>query len=394
MTIRLFDGPTLAAGAESFSDHQRRLGPLPALDSRLIEMIARIGLVGRGGAGFPVAVKWQAVLKESRGDAVVLVNGAECEPLSKKDRALMGTRPHLILDGAFAAARALRARRVVLYIGERHAAARDAMLRAVAERPLHEQRLVSASAAPARYVAGQESAAIHLINEGVATPTTMPPYPFVRGIDRAPTLVQNVETLAQVGLIARTGQASGTTLVTVAGGVRHGGVLEMEREATVGEAIARAGGHTESPRAILLGGYFGSWLDAPGAFSLPLDPAALKAHGLILGCGVVGLLGISRCPVCETAGMMRYLAVESSAQCGPCFFGLRSLADACIRISEHGSNPEDLHRLQRWSNDVRGRGACKHPDGAVSLLQSALHTFAHEFSTHAPHRSEQKVGAA
>jgi NADH:ubiquinone oxidoreductase subunit F (NADH-binding) len=87
---------------------------------------------------------------------------------------------------------------------------------------------------------------------------------------------------------------------------------------------------------------------------------------------------------------MRYLAAESSAQCGPCFFGLRALADACTRIADQGSNPEALRRLQRWSAEVHGRGACKHPDGAVMFLSSALKVFGDEFATHRPHtRSEQ-----
>ncbi|HEY1419205.1 MAG TPA: NADH-ubiquinone oxidoreductase-F iron-sulfur binding region domain-containing protein, partial [Candidatus Dormibacteraeota bacterium] len=118
---------------------------------------------------------------------------------------------------------------------------------------------------------------------------------------------------------------------------------------------------------------------------LPLDPQALRALGLSLGCGVIGILPTSHCPVCETAGIMRYLAGESSAQCGPCFFGLRALADACGRIAESGANRDDLVRLQRWTADVRGRGACKHPDGAVMFLQSALKTFSREFAGHPAH---------
>jgi NADH:ubiquinone oxidoreductase subunit F (NADH-binding) len=100
---------------------------------------------------------------------------------------------------------------------------------------------------------------------------------------------------------------------------------------------------------------------------------------------VIGLLPQSRCAICEVAGIMRYLAGESSAQCGPCFFGLRALADACSRISELGTNSSDLDRMQRWAGEVRGRGGCHHPDGAVMFLQSALQTFGDEFTHHPPH---------
>jgi NADH:ubiquinone oxidoreductase subunit F (NADH-binding) len=348
-----------------------------------IDAIERAKLVGRGGAGFPVATKWRAVAERSRGHAVIVVNGAEGEPQSKKDRLLMATRPHLILDGAFIAARVLRAGRIVLYIGERHDAARNAMLRALNQRNEPERGMVTMALAPARYVAGAETAAIHLINEGVATPTTVPPYPFERGVAGAPTLVQNVETLANVALIARSGAAPGTVLVTLAGGVSRPGVVEAELGARIGDVLGSAGGVVKAPRAFLVGGYFGAWHRPDVGWQLPLD------HKLGLGCGVIGVLPESRCPVCETAAIMRYLAGESSAQCGPCFFGLRALADACARISLRGSDSNDLPRLQRWATEVRGRGACRHPDGAAIFLSSALQVFADDFAHHSAHNSRR-----
>jgi len=316
---------------------------------------------------------------------VVIVNGAEGEPRSLKDRLLMTTRPHLILDGAFLAARAVRAKQVVLYIGEEHRAAQDSMARALAERTDEERRVVRTLAAPARYVAGASSAAVHLVDTGIATPTTAPPSAHQRGVDGGPTLVQNVETLAQVALIARTGSPTGTLLVTMAGGVSRPGVLEIQSQTTIAEALELAGGPSERPDAVLLGGYFGTWIRAANAWGLPLDHDALRARGLSLGCGVIGVLPGSRCVVCEVAGIMRYLASESSAQCGPCFFGLRALAGACTRIAERGTDQLDLQRLQRWSAEVTGRGACHHPDGAVMFLQSALTAFPDEFAGHRAH---------
>jgi NADH:ubiquinone oxidoreductase subunit F (NADH-binding) len=356
--------------------------PLPGVGGRFIEALERSGLVGRGGAGFPTWIKWRAVAERSHGNAVIVVNGAEGEPRSQKDRLLMTSRPHLILDGALIAARVLRARRVVLYVGERHEAARQTMMRALGERHEPERGVVTFAAAPARYVAGAENAAIHFLNEGIATPTNVPPYPFERGVDGAPTLVQNVETLARVALIAR-GTPANTALITLAGAVRQPGVVEVLDRTTIGEAITLAGGVTESPRAVLVGGYFGSWMEPQVAWAAAMD------HGLRLGCGVIGVLPATRCPVCETAGIMRYLASESSAQCGPCFFGLRALADACTRITERGSSLEDLRRLQRWATEVRGRGACKHPDGAAMFLASALSVFGNEFAQHKAHEARE-----
>ena len=388
-------GRDLTAGPEGLTDHLRRLGPLPARGAEVIDLLTRSGLTGRGGASFPLGLKWRTVATHSRGTAVIIANGAEGEPHSKKDRLLMTTRPHLVLDGAFLAARAVRAKQVVLYLGEEHHSARQSMAAALAERSDDERRVVRTISSPARYVAGASSAAVHLVNAGIATPTTAPPSAHESGVNGAPTLVQNVESLAHAALIARYGEdwyrsagrrgAAGTLLVTMTGGVAGPGVLEIEAGTTVGEAVEMAGGASEAPGAVLVGGYFGSWVDAQQASDLPLDASALHTRGLSLGCGVIGLLPKSRCGVCETAGIMRYLATESSAQCGPCFFGLRALADACSRIAERGSNPADLQRLQRWANEVKGRGACHHPDGAVVFLQSALETFAADFAQHPAH---------
>ena len=382
---RLLAGRDLASGPEGFAEHARRLGPLPEVGPSLIEHLVRSGLTGRGGAAFPVGLKWRSVAAHSSGTAVIVVNGAEGEPRSKKDRLLMTARPHLILDGAFLAARAVRARQVVLYIGEEHHASRESMLRAVAERTGEERRMVRTVAAPARYVAGASSAAVHLVNSGIATPTSTPPSAHEGGVDGAPTLVHNVETLAHVALLARSGHATDTLLVTVAGGVASPGVLEVKVGTRLGEAVLQAGGTSQPARAVLLGGYFGQWIETGEAWALPIDPDALHVRGLSLGCGVIGVLPQDRCSVCEVAGIMRYLASESSAQCGPCFFGLRALAEATSRIAEHGSDPADVHRLERWSAQVKGRGACRHPDGAVMFLQSALKTFAGDFAQHPAH---------
>jgi NADH:ubiquinone oxidoreductase subunit F (NADH-binding) len=183
--------------------------------------------------------------------------------------------------------------------------------------------------------------------------------------------------------------AAGTVMLTIAGGVKTPGVLEVEAGTTVEEAVAMAGGVTEPAAAVLIGGYFGSWVRAANAWELPLDGVALRDRGLSLGCGVIGVQPAGRCGVCDTARIMRYLAQESSSQCGPCFFGLRALSESCSRVAERGANRDELARLKRWAVEVQGRGACKHPDGAVTLLRSALSTFADEFASHPAHWRQQ-----
>ena len=356
--------------------------PLPHAGHELIGAIDRARLLGRGGAGFPVGAKWRAVAERSKGDAVVLVNGAEGEPHSKKDRLLMTARPHLVLDGAFLAARVLRARRIVLYIGERHEQARTSMLHALAQRTERDRELVTVMAAPARYVAGAEAAAIHFVNEGVATPTTTPPYPFERGVGGAPTLVQNVETLAHVAQIAR-GEFGNSALITLSGDVARQGVVEVTLGTTIGAAVNWAGGVKEKPRAVLVGGYFGTWLTPRQAAMVTLSSDDLKAMGAGLGCGAIAVLTGDTCPVAELARVTRWLAGQSAGQCGACAHGLPAIAGAV----EHMANGSDRDAsaeaaARRWLDMVVGRGACKLPDGAVRFVSSGFTVFAEHIAEH------------
>jgi NADH:ubiquinone oxidoreductase subunit F (NADH-binding) len=136
-------------------------------------------------------------------------------------------------------------------------------------------------------------------------------------------------------------------------------------------------------RAVLLGGYFGTWARAKEAWDLPLDPADMRARGLAFGCGIVGLLPTDRCGVAVTAEVMAYMAGESAGQCGPCKFGLRSIADATVRVAGGAGGASELRDIERWLPQVVGRGACHHPDGAAGLMASAMEVFGEEFAYHA-----------
>jgi NADH:ubiquinone oxidoreductase subunit F (NADH-binding) len=399
MPGRLLAGPPLSAGAESLADHRHRLGPRPDArqGSSLIPAIEASGLLGRGGAGFPVARKWATVAGRRGGRSIVLANGAEGEPLSAKDRTIMAARPHLVLDGAELAAEAVGADRIVLYVGGELTGALHAVQRAAAQRLAAGGRPVEIVAAPATYIAGEESAAIHYVNAGDARPTTIPPRPYERGVDGRPTLVQNVETLAHVALIARygpdwyrelgAGATRGTALITVGGAAAYEGVTEIALGTPIGEVAAVSGAPTDA-QAVLLGGYFGGWLPARAAWDLPLDPVRLRSSGTAFGCGVVYFLGRTVCGVETTARILDYMAGQSAAQCGPCVFGLRAISDAAARLaSGTPADADDLARLVRWSGQLAGRGACKHPDGAVGLLQSALRVFRDDFERHQTSRT-------
>jgi NADH:ubiquinone oxidoreductase subunit F (NADH-binding) len=388
----IFDGPPTV---ETLAMHRERLGTLPPPASRsdLIGILERSGLQGRGGAGFPVGRKWRSVAERAGGHAVLLVNGAEGEPLSVKDRSLMATRPHLVVDGALLAAEAVGADEVIFYVGAEHRAAQAAINRALVERKADfGRRRLRLLDAPTAYVAGEESAAVNFVQSGVARPTTTPPRPFERGVRGRPTLVQNVESLAMAALISQygdqwfrglgRGSARGIGLLTVSGAVLRPGLQEIELGSTVGEVIEAAGSSRHGLQAVLLGGYFGAFAPAAEAWDLELDQASMRARGYALGCGVVSLLSEAECGVTTTSRIMAYMASQSARQCGPCVFGLAAISAATSRLSARRAQANDLERAERWSAQLTGRGACRHPDGAVGLLRSALRVFDEEFAAH------------
>ena len=294
---RLLSGPPLTAGAESYGAHNQRFGLLPAAAARsLIGRLEASNLAGRGGAGFPVGRKWRAVAERANRKGVVLANGAEGEPLSLKDRTIMAARPHLVIDGAVLAADAVGADDIIFYVGAEHQAAEAAMRYALTERSADLRGRARLIQAPRGYVAGEESAAVHFVNAGDARPTITPPRPFERGVGGRPTLVQNVESLAAAALVAR-GDDAGTSLATLSGAVRRTGVMEIGLDATLAEVAASGGGLVRPVQAVLLGGYFGGWVDINDVWARPLAPGSLRAHGHAFGCGVLYFLAEETCGV-------------------------------------------------------------------------------------------------
>jgi len=394
---RLLAGPPLGDGPERLGAHRARLGDLPPRTDRrdVISVVEASGLLGRGGAGFPVGRKWRAVAEHSAGDAVVVVNGAEGEPRSAKDRALMEHRPHLVLDGAIVAAEAVGAPDVILYVGSEHTTARRVLAQAIAEHGPNPRVSVQLVAAPVGYIAGEATAVVHYLNAGDARPTFLDVRPHERGVAGRPTLVQNVESLAQAALITRFGDAwyrevgrgatRGSALITVSGANGRPTVREIEYGTPVGE-VARLSAAASSASAVLLGGYFGAWAAFDDVRDEPLDPVTMRERGLGFGCGVVSFSGPDTCGVAATAEIMAYMAGATAAQCGPCVFGLAAIAQAVRRLADGTAPDYDLERIDGWAAQVEGRGACHHPDGAIAMLRSALRVFADDFARHQSRR--------
>jgi NADH:ubiquinone oxidoreductase subunit F (NADH-binding) len=235
-------------------------------------------------------------------------------------------------------------------------------------------------------VSGEASAVARFLHEGVALPLSNA-QPMARcGPSGRPTVVSNAETAAHVGLLLRMGaegwrrcgtdDSPGPHLATLAGAVREpGAVAEVLGAVTIGE-ILQGHGVSAPPLAVLLGGYAGTWLPGSVAWTAPWDDAALARLGAGQGCGLIGVLPHGACGLVETARLSAYLAGESAGQCGPCVHGLPVVAEAMQTLASgsHGRR-RALGRLHRTMRALPGSGACRHPDGVVRMVQSALRTF-------------------
>jgi NADH:ubiquinone oxidoreductase subunit F (NADH-binding) len=383
------------AGYEPLNDHQARLGSSPTGGEWLLDELARSGLRGRGGAGFPTWRKWAAVAQSANHDAVVVINASEGEPLSQKDRTLLAFRPHLILDGATLAAETIGATEIVLYLARSPLTAERTIKEALHERAQARQleSRIRVVRTPHRYIAGESSAVVSRVSGGSARPRFSLHRSAARGVGNRPTLVQNAETLAHVAMIARYGSdwfrqlgtdfSPGSTLMTLCGDVRRPGVYEVDLAARLGSVIEAAGGSISGSGGALLGGYFGTWLAAGDLDDLPLDAERLRsAQNASLGCGVVAVLPQGACGIAEATRILHYLAAESAGQCGPCVYGLAALSEAMGRVARSEAEPADVDRVRRWMEMVRGRGACHHPDGAVGQVSSALGVFSDHLDSH------------
>jgi NADH:ubiquinone oxidoreductase subunit F (NADH-binding) len=392
---------------QDLAAHLARHGDLPYRDrigaptspGALIRDIEAAGLTGRGGAAFPVHRKLAAVLEAAdrrRRTPAVIANGAESEPASDKDATLLWLAPHLVLDGLQLAAEALGADTAILVThADREHDVAGRVRQALQERlnARLDRVPVQLAVAPARFLSGQETALVNHLGGGPAIPTFMPPRITERGLGGSPTLVQNAETLAHLALIARRGPRwfrevgtaaePGSMLATIRRADGQPRITEVPLGMPLRDLLGDGPKTPKTPEsAVLLGGYHGMWLPAATAAALTLDNRSLEPAGARVGAGIVISLPPDRCGLVETARVVRYLALESAGQCGPCLNGLPRIAAALAEIAGGRARPQAIADVERWSGLVTGRGACHHPDGTARFVRSALRTFAAEAGRH------------
>ena len=377
---------TLAQHEETFALHERRAGSL-------FDHLEASGLTGRGGAAFPTARKARLIREQRGHHKFVVVNAMEGEPASHKDQTLLGTNPHLVLDGAEYLASIVGATNIAVSVARDNPIVVNHLERAIHERSRRSLRgpKIELHTPPWRYVAGEESALVHWLDDHESLPQYRPHRPAVLRIGHSPVLVDNAETCANVGLIGRFGadwfrglgtfESPGTALVSITGAVARPTVLE----ATLGSSlrsILAAGGADLEPQAVLLGGYGGSWLRG-AHLDTPYTNQDLVPLGATVGAGVIIVLPRSGCGLVETQRITRWMANESARQCGPCAFGLPALAEDLTQLIQGTRDPRAVFtRIVERCGVIENRGACRHPDGVIRLIRSALEVFAEDIANH------------
>ena len=365
-----------ASERESYDDHILRFGPRPDVSAALLADVEHAGLLGHGGAFVPVAVKWRSALLR-KGPLTVVANAAESEPLAGKDGTLIRQRPHLVLDGLMIAAQALGADRAIIWLHGDDYTARAVFEEAFQDRGWSGRDVpIEIIDGPVHYLAGEAQAITRATSGGPALP-----FPRRNVTDPwAPqTIVQNVETLARLALLARGLPNPSTRLLTVLGA--HRMVVEVAQSTTIEQVLIGLGWKV-APQAVLLGGYAGIWAKWDDIASLEVNEKKLRAAKLTLGAGVMVPLAEDACGVRVTADLVSYLASMSARQCGPCLFGLPALAEHWAALADEDGDRRTMDRLRADISAIEGRGACRHPDGATRLSTSALQTFSAHLGAH------------
>lgn len=355
------------------------------------ELLAEVdasGLLGRGGAAFPLAVKLRAVRANGHsGGSVVIANGEEGEPASVKDRWLLRNRPHLILDGLRLAATLVGASLAYVLVADPDSA--RSIESALSELDMRDVSIEVFAVQPG-YVAGEETAAVQAINGGPAKPTDKPPRPFESGVGGRPTLVSNVETLTNLAYIhghgsavfrsQGTAQSPGTFLATITGAGVPAVLYEIPHGLPFSELLAKHGVSPDRLRGVLMGGYFAGLVNRR-VLDTTLDHETIRGIGSGLGCGAISLI-TDECPVAVAAAVAAYFDRENAGQCGSCFNGTAAMAAAAGALRDGVATTDDLDRLRRWSVVLRGRGACGTLDAACNVAATLLDQFPVEVARH------------
>lgn len=372
----------------------------------IVPTLEAAGLRGLGGAGFPTHRKWAAVAAQpphpEGGGKWIICNGNEDEPGTFKDRFLLSRTPHQVIEGALIAAVAVRANQIALYVNPREDQSVVALRLSSAAWSVHplldevsalvgEPVRLQVCGSSGLYVGGEETAAVANVMGGFPFPSLKPPYPAERGVNGAPTLLNNVETLTHVTHILRhgadwyralgLGTAVGTKLYSLSGDVLRPGLHELPMGTSLRELVFGCGGGMlagKGFKAVFTGGPSNTLL-TDRDLDTALDFDSLEARGSRLGTGAMIVVGEGTSILRKTAEYVAFFAANSCGQCPSCKIGTHQVSRLLERIDAGAGRPADLEALENFTRLLPGSGRCGLVDGAATVLASSLATFRGEY---------------
>lgn len=375
-----------------------------------IEIVKKSGLRGRGGGGFPTYLKWNLTADNKEVQKYIICNGDEGDPGAFMDRSLLEGDPHRVLEGMMIAAYAIGADKGFFYIRAEYPLAIKRIKHAIEQ--AKEAGLMGKAVFGSKFnfdaevrtgagafVCGEETALIHSIEGLRGHPSAKPPYPSDQGLWGKPTVVNNVETLANLPTIFLKGPewfasmgtdtSKGTKVFALTGDVKNTGLVEVPMGITLREMIFEVGGgivNDKDFKAVQLGGPSGGCLTTEH-LDVPVDYESLKAKGAMMGSGGVIVMNDTNCMVSIAKFFLDFSVEESCGKCSPCRIGLKQMLDIMERITAGKGNEGDIEELVRLGEAINQLSLCGLGTSAPNPVLSTIRYFRDEYENHIKERS-------
>ena len=376
----------------------------------VIDEIAASGLRGRGGAGFPTAKKWSFVSRAHGSPKYIIANLDEGDPGVFANRTLAEADPHALIEGLLIAGYAIGAEKAFIYTRAEYPLAIDTLKKAInkaSELNIIGKNVLGTSLnfdieirlGAGAFVAGEETAIIASVEGRRAMPRPRPPYPATAGLWGKPTVIQNVETIANIPLILQNGGAwfskigspncAGTKCFSITGKINNPGLIEVPMGITLREVIFDIGGgipENRSLKAVLVGGPSGGCLPDI-LLDLPIDYESLKTAGAIMGSGGIVAIDDQSCLIDTAKFFIDFCVAESCGKCTPCRVGLVKIKEMFKKIMQGEGKIEDINLLSKLSTFITETSLCGLGQTAPNPVLTTLRYFKQEYVEHLVDRS-------
>jgi len=372
----------------------------------IVEEVKKSGVRGRGGAGFPAGVKWSFLPKGIDKPVYLTVNADEGEPGTFKDREIMEKDPHMLLEGIILTCFAIKSNKAYIYVRGEFVKSIKVLERAIGkayEKGYLGKKIfdtdfdldVYIHRGAGAYVCGEETALLNSLEGGRGTPRIKPPFPAVEGLYASPTIINNVETIANIPAIMEKGgdwyasigteKSNGTKLFGLSGNVNNPGQYELDLGHSIEDFIFNIGGGIKDGKqikAVIAGGSSVPILTADEIKGLTMDYESLEAAGTYLGSGGVIVYDEDTCIVKATLRLAHFYHHESCGQCTPCREGTSWLLKILTRIENGEGQEGDLDLLLDICDNMEMKTICALGTAAAWPVQSAVNKFREEFEYH------------